>query len=283
MIISKTLPISQDLSLDFDDARQIGAALAQLYKNNKPYPHIVIDNFLPPELAKTFLASFPSNPLSGDKIYQQGYGGFRKRQVFPNDCSKQARDFFNFLNSAPILQFLEHMTGIEGLIADPYFEGGGFHEISAGGKLGIHADFRINEKLHLNRRLNLLLYLNEDWNEAFGGCLEIWDREMKAAQIKVLPIFNRCLIFNTDADSFHGHPDPLACPEHVSRKSAALYYYTASQNIYDEIPAHSTMYRARTTDSSKDRAQAYRARAMNYLRDWLPPVAFRFLKRKCPK
>jgi hypothetical protein len=186
---------------------------------------------------------------------------------------------FGFFNSAPLLQFLEGLTGIAGLIPDPYFNGAGFHEIAKGGLLGVHADFRIHEKLHLQRRINLLLYLNPVWDKSWGGKLELWDRGMKAAVRSIEPLFNRCVIFNTDATSFHGHPNPLDCPATVTRKSIALYYYTASDRIYEDMPSHGTVYRSRPSDSLKTRLEAGKLRAHNYLlKDWLPPVVFRGLR-----
>src|SRR3546814_6396188 len=86
---------------------------------------------------------------------------------------------FYAFNSRPFLAFLEALTGIERLIPDPYFEGGGFHEIGRGGYLNVHADFNLNKRLNLRRRLNVLIYLNKDWEPAFGGDLELWDAGMK--------------------------------------------------------------------------------------------------------
>ena len=218
--------------------------------------------------------------MSGDKHFESGYQGLHKRQVFPGDCERPHRELFGLFNSAPVLQFLEGMTTVTGLLPDPYFDGGGFHEISPGGKLGIHADFRVNERLHLQRRLNLLVYLNKDWRPEWGGELELWDREMKAKVKGVSPVFNRCVVFSTDATSYHGHPDALACPPGVTRKSMALYYYTASQRVYEEVPASSTAYRARPTDGADVQAQARRLQLSNQLKDWLPPVLFRAIRRK---
>ena len=144
-----------------------------------------------------------------------GYAGLHKRQILPEECSAPVRQLFHFFNSQPMLEFLEGLTTIRGLIPDPYFVGGGFHETGRGGKLGIHADFRINEQLHLHRRLNVIIYLNEEWKPEWGGALELWDRDMKVKVREVMPVFNRCVVFNTDADSFHGHPDPLCTPEGV--------------------------------------------------------------------
>lgn len=268
-----TLPVSYDevLSMDPVEAKATGTMLAQEYASAQPFPHVVLDGILPMPVLKLALDNFPAQPLKSDRIFDIEYGGHHKRQILPYDCNKEAQALFAFLNSKAVLQFLEGLTGITGLIPDPYFEGGGFHEISKGGLLGVHADFRINDTLHLERRLNLLIYLNPDWKEEWGGALELWDKQMTSCQSRVFPLLNRCVIFSTDADSFHGHPDPLNTPDHVKRRSIALYYYTSSRNIYKEVPAHSTMYYARPQDSAETHTQARRFRNDEYLRDWLPP------------
>jgi hypothetical protein len=107
-------------------------------------------------------------------------------------------------------------------------DGAGFHEIANGGRLGLHVDFRIHGRLRLQRRLNLLLYLNKSWQDSYGGHFEMWDKAIKQRVHRVAPLFNRCVIFNTDNNSWHGHPEPLNTPPGVTRKSMALYYYTAS-------------------------------------------------------
>lgn len=276
-----TLPVSDDGALRMDpvEARATGAMLAKEYREAQPFPHIVMDGILPPAVLQQALDHFPAEPLKSDRVFEINYGGHHKRQILPYDCSKDAQALFAFLNSKPMLQFLEGLTGIEALIPDPYFEGGGFHEISKGGLLGVHADFRINSTLHLERRINLLIYLNPDWNEEWGGALELWDRKMTSCHSKVFPILNRCVVFSTDADSFHGHPDPLNTPDHIKRRSIALYYYTSSRNIYKEVPAHSTMYYARPADSAEVHAEARRFRMDEQLRDWLPPKLARLFFR----
>ena len=118
------------------------------------------------------------------------------------------------------------MTGIQSLIPDPSFQGGGLHQIVPGGKLGIHADFNKHSRFGLDRRLNLLLYLNKNWREEYGGHLELWDRDMTHCEAKVAPIFNRVMVFGTTDFTYHGHPDPLRCPEGMTRKSLALYYFS---------------------------------------------------------
>ncbi len=143
------------------------------------------------------------------------------------DSIPSLNGFLNFLNSFRFINFIQNITGIEeSLIADPYFLGGGIHEIKKGGFLKIHADFNFHPKLKLSRRINMLIYLNKEWKEDYGGHLELWDRKMENCKVKILPKFNRMVIFNTTYFSYHGHPDPLNCPEEKSRKSLALYYYS---------------------------------------------------------
>ncbi len=268
-----TLPVVVDngFRLDPKEAKATGAMLADDYTNASPFQHIVLDNFLPADVLNVAVENFPKEKLKSDRVFDINYGGHHKRQILPYDCNKEAQALFSFLNSQPVLQFLEGLTGINGLIPDPYFEGGGYHEISRGGLLGVHADFRINETLHLERRLNLLIYLNPDWDEAWGGKLELWDKKMTKCESQVLPLLNRCVVFSTDADSFHGHPDPLNTPEHVKRRSIALYYYTSSKNVYKEVPNNSTMYYARPTDNAAIQREARGFRMDEHIKDWLPP------------
>lgn len=272
------LPIdaSRGLHLDSAEARKIGERLSGEYCFAEPFPHIVIDNFLPEDVIRLALDHFPSRPLQHDTVFEIGYAGQFKRQILPEDCDPPARRLFHFFNSAPFVGFLEGISSIRGLIPDPHFMGGGYHETGRGGYLGVHADFRINEHLHLHRRMNVIIYLNEEWHKEYGGELELWDREMKNKCASVLPVFNRCVIFNTDADSFHGHPDPLTCPDGVFRRSIALYYYTASQEIYKEVPANSTIYFARPYDNKTAKKEAFNLRMEQHMRQWLPPALHRY-------
>jgi Rps23 Pro-64 3,4-dihydroxylase Tpa1-like proline 4-hydroxylase len=261
------------------EAAQAGKSHSQQYQSAHPFPHAVIDNFLPTNFLDELLNHFPKDPTASDRHYENKHGGFHKRQVLPYDGDRFVREAFHFFSSSAFLAYLESLTGIEALIPDPYFFGGGFHEISTGGSLQVHADFRIHKKLNLQRRINVLVYLNKDWNPAFGGNLELWDRQMKNRIKAVEPFFNRCVIFNTDADSYHGHPEALRCPPDRTRKSLALYYYTASKEIYREVPTYSTMYQTRPNASLLTHAQTLKSRGLNYLKDWIPPALLRYLAK----
>ena len=248
------LPIQaqQGLQLDAETAFAIGQTQMDDYAFAYPFCHAVIEGFLPNNLAEQILTHFPVEPKAHDKIYQKGYGGQFKRQVQPTDCDEFTRGVFAFFNSASMLRFLEGITNIQGLLPDPYFAGGGFHEISTGGLLGIHADFRVNEGLQLIRRVNVLIYLNKDWQDSYGGKLELWDKAMSHKAKEIAPLFNRCVIFNTDVDSFHGHPEPLTTPPHITRKSIALYYYTALPIANDTGESRHTNYVARPNDTPQN-------------------------------
>jgi Rps23 Pro-64 3,4-dihydroxylase Tpa1-like proline 4-hydroxylase len=217
---------------------------AEEYQNNKPFPHIYFDNFLPPEAAEAALSEFPEPK----QLSWQNFDTHLEKKLAFDVVEKLPdgdRDVLYFLNSRPMVQFLETLTGIEGIIPDPYFLGGGLHQIKPGGKLGVHADFNIHTKLKLDRRLNVLVYLNKDWKEEYGGYLELWNRDMTAAEAKILPLFNRCAIFSTTSTSFHGHPEPLLCPPDRTRKSLATYYYTNGRPEEEVAESHSTSWRMR--------------------------------------
>ena len=277
--MTPVLPLQLDagLFLDHAEARRIGESLSERYCFAEPFPHIVLDNFLPEDVIRMALDNFPVSQLKSDRVFEMGYAGLHKRQVLPAECNPAARSLFHFFNSQPMLQFLEGLSAIPGLLPDPYFVGGGFHETTRGGKLGVHADFRINQELHLHRRMNVIVYLNPEWDDAYGGHLELWDRQMKNWVKAVAPIWNRCVIFNTDADSFHGHPDPLTTPEGIARRSMALYYYTASKEIYKEVPSTDTIYHARPTDDPATQREARALRSEQWMRQWIPPGLLRYV------
>ena len=221
------------------EAKAKGASLASQYRSAKPFPHIVLDNFVPIEVLREVNREFPGHEKGRfDDAYSQLKTGYALDKI----RSPYIHDFLAALNSAAMLNFLEQMTGIKGLVADQRFTGGGLHETRRGGHLSIHADFNLHPITRLRRRLNLILFLNEEWDDAWGGKLELWDKRMTRCEKSVAPVMGRAIIFNTDSDSYHGHPDPLETPEDVTRRSIALYYYTAPDGF--RIP-HTTKWRKR--------------------------------------
>jgi hypothetical protein len=197
------------------------------YQQAEPFPHIVLDNFFDSNYLKGLAQNFP-NLLSDSHLEQfSSQKEVKSASHLEQGIPEKHLELIRFMNAQPFLSFIQQLTGIkETLISDPYLVGGGLHQIRAGGMLKVHADFNKHRLLGLDRRINVLVYLNEDWHESYGGHLELWDRNMKACQQRILPIFNRLVVFSTTDFSYHGHPDPLTCPEHRTRNSIALYYYS---------------------------------------------------------
>ncbi len=218
------------------------------YRSAEPYPHVVLEGFLDDEVARAAADEFP-RPDATEWIQ---YVHVNERKLGKSDRSgipPALGRLIDELSSPPFIALLERLTGIEGLLPDPGLEGGGLHQSERGGFLNVHADFTVHpHHRDWQRRLNLLLYLNPDWRDEWGGHLELWDRDMSRCVEKVAPVLNRCLVFNTDADAYHGHPLPLACPEGTTRKSLALYYFTAETG---PLKVRSTEYRARPQDGLK--------------------------------
>ena len=201
--------------------------LCEKYKLNSPFPHIVLDNFINENILSDIVNEFPSL----DKALKVDFeNNIFKKKAWNNvdEFPKKTRDLFFFLNSGSFIIWLNKVTGIrETLIPDPDFFGGGLHECFKGGFLKVHIDYHKHNKTHLDRRLNALIYLNKDWKDEYGGHLQLFDKNNLSKPIqKILPIFNRLVIFSTTDVSYHGHPDPLNCPIDRSRKSIATWYYS---------------------------------------------------------
>jgi hypothetical protein len=150
------------------------------------------------------------------------------------------------LNEPAFLMALEKVTDVFGLVPDPYLFGGGLHFTRSGGRLAIHADFNKHFRYKLDRRLNLLIYLNKGWTEQNQGWLELWPRDMSSCAKRVLPVFNKTVLFSTTDFSFHGQPEAIIGPPDLFRRSIALYYYSNGRPQEEITPApHSTLWKER--------------------------------------
>lgn len=222
----------------------LAARKAADFRTANPYPHLVMEDFLIADHAEELHRVFPGpdDRMAWDRFGAHGYEvklGSSDEQAFPAPLRQAMHD----LNSGPFIRFLEALTGIEHLLPDPHLRGGGIHLSRPGDHLGIHADFNWHDGLEAHRRLNLLVYLNPDWQPGFGGELELWDTTGTELRRRIEPIFNRAVLFTTRSDTFHGHPVPWSAPAGIHRRSIAMYYYT-TQRPDDEIrPAHNTLYK----------------------------------------
>jgi Rps23 Pro-64 3,4-dihydroxylase Tpa1-like proline 4-hydroxylase len=242
--------------LDLDGLMNVAQERAAGYASASPFPHAVLDEFIDSGTVERIASEFPKREDRASWLDYNGQDAAGKPlQHLKYHISEESRlgpatqRLLYELKSACFLQVLSTLTGIDDLIPDALNHGGGIHMSCRGALLKIHADFNRHPNWHLDRRLNLLLYLNEGWQEGYGGDLELWDPEMRECRKKISPIGGRCVVFSTSSTSYHGHPDPLTSPEHVTRKSIALYYYT-NRRHGDEDKVHSTLWQARpgTTD-----------------------------------
>jgi len=267
------------MELMFEEAR-LDALVSEhrtRYLMNEPFPHVVIDDFLPSRVAETVAARFPTPQALPWRSHDSDHEiklDFRD-ETRVDEC---IREVLFQLNAGFFLQFLGRLTEITGLISDPYLEGGGLHQIERGGFLNVHADFNYHSKLRLRRQLNLLIYFNPNWKEEYGGHLELWDREMKSCVRKIMPAFNRCVIFNTTEYSYHGHPEPLRCPPGMTRRSLALYYYTNDGILPEQQGRHSTLFHLRPGEDTKAKVSQLR-RVKRLLLLCVPPIVWRVYER----
>ena len=224
--------------------QSLAKQLKSHYQSNYPYPYMVIDNFFDESILETAL----------DELKNFKYWGYDPTQTvmevnkfmtpwdqsnlpeLERDCPI-ARYVLKYLNSEKSLSFLQELTGIDDLIPDNLFMGGGVHKITNGGKLAVHADYSYHRITQYHRRVNLLLYLNKDWKPEYGGNLELWEPDMSKKVADIEPIFNRAVIFNITNKALHGHPIPLNTPPDVARYSFALYYFTKDRP-QEEIEAN---------------------------------------------
>ena len=215
---------------------------SEQFRQATPFPHVVIDEFLPREVIARLIDEFPgeddiewfawgpgrTSPLPKAKLNKLGQSDERRFPPF-------IRHFMAQLLSASFVEFVEGLSGMKGLIVDPTHRGCGLHSTGHGGRLMIHTD--VNRHPHgrknLHQVLNLILYLNEDWKDEYNGHLELWTRDRKPGK-KILPCANRAILFETSTQSYHGHPQPLNCPPGRRRNSIAVYYYCFDRPPSDE-------------------------------------------------
>ena len=227
------------LSKNFQNLTEIALREKTNYSTAEPFPNIILNNFFNNDFLNIILNEFPN--LS--KLHEsQSYNAKNEIKLSNKNYDKfpsTIKLFIDFLNSNIFLNFLQNLTSInEKLVSDPHLEGGGLHEIKSGGVLKIHTDFNRHPFLDLDRRINVLIYLNKNWQESYGGHLEFWNKNMSKCEKKISPSFNTMAIFSTTDFSNHGHPDPLNCPKEMSRKSIALYYFSSGRPKEEILETH---------------------------------------------
>ncbi len=236
-------PTLEDVQAVFDDEMYARVAKGRHkdYIANTPFPHLAIDGFLPLGIADRLAQVYPSP----DNPTWTTHANPRVNRQFLGDETKYHpwfRQFAQAVNSRRFLLFLETLSGIKGLLPDPYFVGGGAMTAGPGHKLDMHVDFNWHYNLRAYRRLNALFYLTPGWQVAWGGALRLG---VDTVLNEYLPYFNRLVVFSTTEDSWHGQPVPLTCPEGIRRNVFSAFYYTAASPEQEADP-HLTKYHEET-------------------------------------
>ena len=250
---------SPALFFDGSALKRMADQLREDYAVAQPFPHVVLDDFLPAEAAARLVDEFPpvdafspDEPEGGNKI-----GKFTSTSRTP--LGAFTRGLLTQLSCAPFTDFLERLSGVSGLLSDPRGVDGALRHYVRGGRLAVHSDYNQKLRLGLERRLNIILYLNQHWPVEYGGALELWNRDMVSCVKSIMPAFNRAIVFSPVDRAYHGFPDPVRCPDGESRKSLQLYYYAAPRS---GVTPHSTIWRRRSHESLVGRL---RRRASHWL------------------
>lgn len=229
--------------IDIESVKGKVDELKKRFESQKPFKYIVFENFFLTEKAEEIYQSYPTikeGKWDGTTYIDQ------KNKFQKTDFEKDSTfdKVFKELNSAEFLRVIEDITGLEGLRGDEELFGGGLHQSVKGAFLNVHVDYNIHPKTKFHRRLNIIIYLNKDWKDEYEGHLELWDfmEGSKHLLDKIAPTFNRCVIFETNEISYHGHPKKLNTPEGVNRKSLAAYYYTETRPEKEIAEEHNTVY-----------------------------------------
>ena len=269
------------LSPAYQNLREISENHKSSYAAGNPFPNIYFEDFFSEEFLNKVLDEFPD--LSKKKSQKMvSVNEFKFAGIADEFFGDNTRAFMNFLNSKIFLEFLQDLTGIdETLVGDPYFFGAGQHEIKRGGFLKVHADFNTHKLFKLDRRLNVLIYLNKDWKKEYGGNFELWDTDMSKCIKKIPPLFNSMAIFSTTDFSFHGHPDKLNCPENMSRKSLALYYYSNGRPneeknlLKNSFQKEGTLFKARIGKDTELKKNVFKTEIKIVLKKIFPKFLFK--------
>ncbi len=216
------------------------------YKIAKPFPHIIIDDFFPYDMASRIDEGFEDLKVTKDWYF---YDNPLEKKIATDKLELMPaiiRQAMYEMNSGPFVNYLQELTGIKGLIADSFLRGGGIHLLDKEGHLDVHSDRGVAPHLDLFRRLNFICFFNRNWQQGMGGELELWNEDMTECVQSIWPIYNRAVIFSTNKTSFHGVPNVWKSKTY--RKSLASYYYTS--NVPSDFQANmdSTDFRARPQD-----------------------------------
>jgi hypothetical protein len=263
-------PEPSHIALDLD---QIADECGPTYRAAEPYPHIVLDDVFRSDALDRVVDEWPGRDDVAWNIYDDD--SYERGKLTSCDLTHfgpTTRRILAELNGPAFLEFLERLTGIARLIPDPYFASAGLFEVTDHGFLTVHGDFSINQRTGLDRRCNMLIYLNHGWTDSNGGQLELWRARPLRREHSIIPLFNRMVIFDTRPNAYHGHPNPVVAPPGATRKAISAYYFTRGR------PFREQFYGAQGNRVA-GRAPSRRAQARAFGRAVTPPIVVEAAKQ----
>lgn len=263
------------------DLEQLAHEKKSSYTTNNPFPHIVLDSIFKADILESIEKDFSKiDSAKGWNYKKIDENEIKMASNIEAEWPENIKAFLRYLNGQEFVSFVSKISGIDNLIPDPDYIGGGLHQIKKGGLLKIHADFNKHPKTNLDRRINVLIYLNKNWKNEWNGQLELWDTSMEKCVQRILPEFNRMIIFSTTSNSYHGHPTTLKSPEDVNRRSIALYYYTNGRPEEELSESHSTLFKK--TQGEEKNYLYYKIKFKKILNLCVPPIvsAIRYKMKK---
>lgn len=211
------------------DARLNDAAyreeLRQGLQRAEPFPHLVVQDWFHPELLRLAREEFDLYPFFDGRAIDRRYENTVRSPRNPV-LGPASATYFGIVNSGWFIALLAFLSGVSELLADPTLHNGGLHECRSGGRFRIHSDFELSECSGLHNEMVLITYLNEGWNPAWNGALELWDTTGSGCVRRVEPEFGRSILMRNGVNHYHGHPTPLDMPAQLVRRSLASYYYS---------------------------------------------------------
>jgi len=218
--------------------------LSDQFNKSKPFSYIVIDNFFENYYANSLFLQFPNI----DSNWHKYFNPIEIKYTLDNldVMSPDYKNLFYILCGNQIIEYIKKISNIDNLEYDPYLHGAGLHYYPNGGKLDMHIDYGIHPLSNKERRLNLIIYMNKDWDENWGGDIEFWDNNMENCCAKIAPLFNRAILFETSDKSWHGFPTQIICPSDQGRKSIAIYW------VSDQRPNAKPRFKAKFVSKPSD-------------------------------
>lgn len=219
------------------DAESLAAVMQA---SSDAFPMLEVPYFLSPLLVTSMAAELDQIPLRNCKHFiRRGSNMYEHNDL---DATPQAQAVVNVLHGRRFLAWLEAVSGVQGLIPDPHLTGAGYVKSFAGDSLQIHSDFNWCDQLKLHRAVSLIIYLNRDWDQSWGGALNFYAEDRTSIINSVLPGSGNLFIWRYHPLALHGYPSPMTCPSTHSRKALRLFYYTSNALPSEQDPPHRSLY-----------------------------------------